>query len=90
MEEMGQLWMVLYLLALCASLFALGLAVQGLRIHSLRESLAINGEALRRQRAIAHDLVRSNRDLYAELRGKALHIEQLERRLALLQRWVLE
>jgi len=90
MEEMGQLWMVLYLLALCASLFALGLAVQGLRIHSLRESLAINGEALRRQRAIAHDLVRSNRDLYAELRGKALHIEQLERRLARLQRWVLE
>lgn len=90
MEEMGQLWMVLYLLALCASLFALGLTVQGLRIHSLRESLAINGDALRRQRAIAHDLVRSNRDLYAELRGKALHIEQLERRLALLQRWVLE
>ena len=78
--------LVLYLLALCAGLFALGLV----RIHSMRESLAINGDALRRQRAIAHDLVRSNRDLYAELRGKTLHIEQLERRLALLQRWVLE
>lgn len=74
---------MLCLLLLILTLSVLGLVVQSLRIHSLKERIAGNMTCLCRQRDRILDLAHSNRELHAVLRGKTLRIEQLERQLML-------
>jgi len=83
MAEVGLLWGMLCLLLLILTLSVLGLVVQSLRIHSLKERIAGNMACLCRQRDRILDLAHSNRELHAVLRGKTLRIEQLERQLML-------
>jgi hypothetical protein len=85
MGTMTNLWLMLgaAVLVFCALLV---LVVQQLRILSLRQALRHCSASLQRQAEQRAALDADNRELLSGLRAERAHVEQLRRRLSLVER----
>lgn len=85
MDGMGQVWMILGGAGVVIVTLLMTLLIQLLRYQGMHEVLARQTSAVAQQRRVNQQLMQDYREKCSALRAEIAHVQQLERKVLLLQ-----